>query len=110
MKLMFAAAIAAVTATVGHPALAQSDHVLSPSDPIVAQAQPAPAPAPSGSPAGKAATEKNAQLALEKAGYTKVTNVKSGPEGVTAKAMKDGKQVSVVVDNMGKIKERAPAP
>ncbi|HEX2888660.1 PepSY domain-containing protein [Vineibacter terrae] len=94
MKLMFAAAIAAVITAVGYPAWAQ----------------PAPAPAPSTSPAGKTASEKNAQMALEKAGYTQVTNVKSSPEGVTAKAMKDGKPVSVVVDTTGKIKERPPAP
>ena len=93
MKLPFAAAIAAVITTVGTPVLAQTT----------------PAPAPSTSPAGKTASEKNAQMALETAGYTQVTNVKSSPEGVAAKAMKDGKEVSVVVDSAGKVKERPPA-
>ena len=93
MKLLFAAAIAAVVTTVGAPVLAQT----------------APAPAPSTSPAGKTASEENAQTALEKAGYTQVTNVKSSPEGVVAKAMKDGKEVRVVVDSAGKIKEQPPA-
>jgi hypothetical protein len=108
MKLLVAAAIAAVLTTAGHAAFAQSDRVASPHDPILAQA--APAPAPSDTPAAKASAEKNAQLALEKAGYTQVTNIKSSPEGVTAKAMKDGKEVWVVVDSYGKIKERPPAP
>lgn len=50
-------------------------------------------------------SEAQAQSALEKAGYSQVKNVKSGPEGVTAKATKDGKEVSVVVDSSGKIRE-----
>ena len=50
-------------------------------------------------------TEKNAQSTLAKAGYSQIKDVKSGPEGVTAKATKDGKELSVVVDSSGKIKE-----
>ncbi|HEX2890437.1 hypothetical protein [Vineibacter terrae] len=74
-----------------------------------AMAQTTPAPAPSGGPPGMTSTEKNAQLALEKAGYSQVTDVKSGPRGVAAKAVKNGKPVSVVVDPMGKIEELPPA-
>jgi len=93
MKLLFAAAIAAFVTTVGAPVMAQTT----------------PAPAPSTSSTGKTASEENAQMALEKAGYAQVTNVKSSPEGVAAKAMKDGKEVLVVVDSAGKIKEQPPA-
>jgi Peptidase propeptide and YPEB domain len=51
-------------------------------------------------------SEREAQARLEGAGYTEVRNVKSGPEGISAKAKKDGKEVGVVVDASGKIKER----
>jgi hypothetical protein len=43
---------------------------------------------------------------LEKAGYTQVRDVKSTAEGIAAKAMKDGKEVSLVVDSSGKFQER----
>ena len=93
MKLLLAATIAVTTA--GYVA--------------TAEAQTTPAPPPSNMPAGMTPSEKNAQLALEKAGYTQVSNVKSGPKGIAAKAMKDGKEVSVVVDPMGKIEELPPS-
>ena len=51
-------------------------------------------------------SERNAVIALEREGYTQVRDVKSGPEGVSAKAVKDGKEVSVVVDSSGKVKQR----
>jgi hypothetical protein len=43
---------------------------------------------------------------LEEAGYTQVRDVKSTAEGIVAKAMKDGKEVSLVVDSSGKFRER----
>jgi hypothetical protein len=43
---------------------------------------------------------------LEKAGYTQVRDVKSTAEGIVAKAMKDGKEVSLVVDSSGTFRER----
>jgi len=43
---------------------------------------------------------------LEKAGYTQVRDVKSTAEGIAAKALKDGKEVSLVVDSSGKFRER----
>jgi hypothetical protein len=43
---------------------------------------------------------------LEEAGYTQVREVKSTAEGIVAKAMKDGKEVSLVVDSSGKFRER----
>jgi hypothetical protein len=42
----------------------------------------------------------------EAAGYTQVRDVKSTAEGIFAKAMKDGKEVSLVVDSSGKYRER----
>ena len=55
-------------------------------------------------------SEKEAQSRLERAGYTQVRDVRSGPEGITAKAVKDGKEVSVVVDSGGRIKESPARP
>ncbi|HKU94509.1 MAG TPA: PepSY domain-containing protein [Vineibacter sp.] len=69
-----------------------------------AQTQPSPPPTSAGTPT-MTPTEKNAQLALEKAGYQNVKDVKSGPKGIAAKATKNGKQVSVLVDPEGKIEE-----
>lgn len=42
----------------------------------------------------------------EKAGYTQVRDLKSTAEGIVAKAMKDGKEVSLVVDSSGTFRER----
>ena len=43
---------------------------------------------------------------LQAAGYSQVSDIKSSAEGITAKAMKDGKDVRLVVDSSGQIKER----
>ena len=43
---------------------------------------------------------------LEKAGYTQVRDLKSTAEGIAAKAMKNGKEVSLVVDSSGTFRER----
>jgi len=51
-------------------------------------------------------TEKDAQTKLAAAGYSEIRDIKSGPEGVTAKAVKDGRTVVVVVDSAGRIKEQ----
>lgn len=40
------------------------------------------------------------------AGYSQVSEIKSTAEGTTAKAMKNGKQVRLVIDSSGQIKER----
>ena len=53
-----------------------------------------------------ALTQQELVAKLEAAGYTKVSDVKSTAEGTSAKAMKDGKEVHVVVDSSGQIKER----
>ncbi|MGY4574098.1 hypothetical protein QA639_38740 [Bradyrhizobium pachyrhizi] len=43
---------------------------------------------------------------LQAAGYAQVTDVKSTAEGTTAKAMKNGKPVRLVIDSSGQVKER----
>jgi hypothetical protein len=43
---------------------------------------------------------------IQAAGYSQVSDVKSTAEGTTAKAMKDGKPVRLVVDSSGQIKEQ----
>jgi hypothetical protein len=51
-------------------------------------------------------SEMAAQTAIENAGYAQVRDIKSSAEGISAKAMKDGKDVSLIVDTAGKVKER----
>ena len=51
-------------------------------------------------------SEKKALAALEREGYTQVRDLKSGPEVTSAKAVKDGKEVSVIVDSSGKVKQQ----
>jgi hypothetical protein len=43
---------------------------------------------------------------LTSAGYSQISDVKSTPEGISVKAMKNGKEVSLVVDSNGQIRER----
>ena len=43
---------------------------------------------------------------IQAAGYSQVSNIKSTAEGITATAMKDGKEVRLVVDSSGQIKEQ----
>lgn len=52
---------------------------------------------------GQLTTEKDVQQKLESEGYTQVRDVKFGPEVITAKAVKDGKEWSLVVDSSGKV-------
>jgi hypothetical protein len=51
-------------------------------------------------------SERDAQAALEREGYTQVRDIKSTSDGVSAKAMKDGQEVSVSVDSSCKVKRR----
>jgi hypothetical protein len=51
-------------------------------------------------------TEQDVQRTLEREGYQQVRDVKFTSEGITAKAVKDGKQVSLMLDPTGKIKQR----
>lgn len=43
---------------------------------------------------------------LQAAGYSQVSDIKSTAEGTTAKAVKNGKQVRLVADSSGQIKEQ----
>ena len=43
---------------------------------------------------------------IQAAGYSQVSDIKSTAEGISVKAMKDGKEVRLVVDSAGQIKER----
>jgi hypothetical protein len=43
---------------------------------------------------------------LEAAGYSQIREVKSTAEGTSVKAMKNGKEVSLVVGSSGQIQER----
>ena len=48
-------------------------------------------------------SERDAQAKLEQAGYTNIRDVRSGPEGTTAVATKDGREMHLVVDSYGAI-------
>ncbi|WP_199580691.1 PepSY domain-containing protein [Bradyrhizobium sp. MOS003] len=54
----------------------------------------------------RALTQDELVAKIQAAGYSQVTDVKSTAEGITAKAVKDGKPVTLVVDSSGQIKER----
>lgn len=53
-----------------------------------------------------ALTQEELVAKIQAAGYSQVKDVKSTAEGTTAKAMKDGKPVTLIVDSSGQIKER----
>ena len=81
---------------------------------LPALAQPSPTQTPSARPPADPSTtdfrrsvaEQELIRKLEGAGYRQVRDVKSTAEGIAAKAMKDGKEVSLVVDSSGKFQER----
>jgi hypothetical protein len=56
--------------------------------------------------AARAMTQEELVAKLEAAGYTKVSDIKSTAEGTSAKAIKDGKEVHLVVDSNGQVKEQ----
>jgi hypothetical protein len=53
-----------------------------------------------------ALTQQELIAKLEAAGYSQIREVKSTAEGISVKAMKNGKDVSLVVDSSGQIQER----
>lgn len=53
-----------------------------------------------------ALTQEELVAKIQAAGYSQVRDIKSTAEGTTAKAVKDGKAVTLVVDSSGQIKER----
>ncbi|MGX1321243.1 hypothetical protein AB7M17_004696 [Bradyrhizobium sp. USDA 377] len=59
-----------------------------------------------GASAVRALTQDELVARIKAAGYTEVSDIKSTAEGTTARAIKNGKQVRLVVDSSGQIKER----
>lgn len=53
-----------------------------------------------------ALTQEELVAKIQAAGYSQVSDIKSTAEGTTAKALKNGKEVRLVVDSSGHIKER----
>jgi hypothetical protein len=53
-----------------------------------------------------ALTQEELIAKLQSAGYSQIGNIKSTPEGTSVKAVKNGKEVSLVVDSSGQIQER----
>ncbi|MGY4432882.1 hypothetical protein ACVWWO_005359 [Bradyrhizobium sp. F1.13.1] len=53
-----------------------------------------------------ALTQEELIAKIQAAGYSQVRDVKSTAEGTTVKAVKDGREVTLVVDSSGQIKER----
>jgi hypothetical protein len=60
----------------------------------------------SGLSPARALTQEELVARIQAAGYSQVSDIKSTAEGTTAKAMKDGKQVHLVIDSSGQIKQR----
>jgi hypothetical protein len=54
-------------------------------------------------------TSSEIKTKLENAGYTQVREVKSTAEGFSAKAMKQGKEVSLTIDSSGQVREKPAA-
>jgi hypothetical protein len=54
----------------------------------------------------RALTQQELVTKLQAAGYSQVGEGKSTAEGIAVTAMKDGKEVHLVVDSSGQIKER----
>ena len=53
-----------------------------------------------------ALTQEELIAKLEAAGYSRISDIKSTAEGIAVKAMKQDKEVHLVVDSNGQIKER----
>lgn len=53
-----------------------------------------------------ALTQEELIVKLQAAGYSQVSDIKSTAEGTTAKAVKNGKEVRLVVDSSGQVKEQ----
>lgn len=54
----------------------------------------------------RALTQDELVAKLQAAGYANVSDVKSTAEGTTAKAMRNGKLVRLVIDSSGQVKEQ----
>jgi len=51
-------------------------------------------------------TQEELMAKLQSAGYSQIRDIKSTAEGTSVNASKDGKDVSLVVDSSGQVKER----
>ena len=60
----------------------------------------------SGTSSELTASEQEARNKLESQGYTDVRDVKSTAEGISAKAMKEGRPVSLSINSGGKVREK----
>ena len=59
-----------------------------------------------GASSAHALTQEELVARIKGAGYSQVSDIKSTAEGTTAKAVKDGKEVRLVVDSSGQVKEQ----
>jgi len=59
-----------------------------------------------GMPTARALTQDELIARIQAAGYTQVGEIKSTAEGTTAKAVKNGKPVRLLIDGAGQIKEQ----
>ena len=75
-----------------------------PANPSRSAAPPSETTTGSGSSSTLTPSERDAQAALEREGYTQIRDIKSTSDGISAKATKDGQEVSVSVDSSGKVK------
>ncbi len=57
-------------------------------------------------PPASAMTQEELVAKLQSAGYSQIRDIKSTAEGISVKAVKDGHDVSLVVDSSGQVKER----
>ncbi len=53
-----------------------------------------------------ALTQEELVAKLQSAGYSQIRDIKSTAEGISVKAVKDGHDVSLVVDSSGQVNER----
>ncbi len=83
-------------------ALAQSSSASPSQDPSGGQG----ASVGSGTSSPMTTSEQEAKRKLENQGYTQVRDVKSSAEGISAKAMKDGKEVVLTIDSSGQVREK----
>jgi hypothetical protein len=69
--------------------------------------QPNPAANPETSTAPGKLNDQDIKTKLESLGYTQVKDILSTPKGITAKAMKGDKAMTVVMDSAGKVIQEA---
>jgi hypothetical protein len=62
-----------------------------------------------GTPSPVRPSETEIKTKLENAGYSQVRDVKSTAEGFSAKATKQGKEVLLIIDSNGRIREKPEA-